>query len=182
MAMQITLLILMLATPVAYGVQHIVGGSTGWNQAGDYVTWAAGEKFVVGDTLLFTYDSSHKVDVVSQADYTACNSGNAINSYQDGNTTVALSTAGSMYFICPTAGHCSGGMKLAVTVTAANPPSTSPTTPSPPGTPPTTTTPSPPGTTTSPPPPPRSNGAASIYCNMMFGFSVVLGTMFAFMG
>jgi len=188
MAMQITLLILMLAAPAVYGTQHIVGGTGGWSQtAGSYATWAAGQTFLVGDTLLFTYGSNHGVDVVSEADYTNCNSGNAINSYIGGSTTIALPNVGQMYFICPTAGHCAGGMKLAVNVTAASgtPPTTSPTTPStptPPGTPSTTT----PSTTVSPPPPPpHSNGAASIYGdmnNLMFGFSVVVGTMFAFMG
>ncbi|KAE8038564.1 hypothetical protein FH972_011062 [Carpinus fangiana] len=112
MAMQITLLILMLAMPLAYGAQHTVGGTNGWTTGQDYATWAAGEKFVVGDTLLFNYDSSHKVDVVSQADYTACNTAKPTTSYQNGPTTVNLTTAGSMYFICPTSGHCAGGMKL----------------------------------------------------------------------
>lgn len=53
MAMQaVALLItLLLATPVVYGAQHIVGGSSGWVQSGDYSTWAAGETFTVGDTL-----------------------------------------------------------------------------------------------------------------------------------
>ena len=58
MAMQITLLILMLATPLAYGAQHIVGGSTGWTTGEDYTTWAAGQTFVVGDTLCKFFFSS----------------------------------------------------------------------------------------------------------------------------
>ncbi|XP_062175116.1 uclacyanin-3-like [Alnus glutinosa] len=186
MAIQITLLILMLTAPAVYGVQHTVGGTNGWTQSVNYDTWAAGETFVVGDTLLFTYTSSHSVDTVSQADYTSCSSTNPISSNSDGSTTIDLPKTGSMYFICPTAGHCLGGMKLQVNVIAAN--GTSPTTPSPP---PSTTTPSgtpsttPPSTTVSSPPPPPPSGAASIYCNMnnmLFGFAVVLGTMFAFMG
>jgi hypothetical protein len=51
MAIQITLLILMLAAPAVYGVQHTVGGTNGWTQSVNYDTWAAGETFVVGDTL-----------------------------------------------------------------------------------------------------------------------------------
>jgi hypothetical protein len=51
MAMQITLLILMLATPLAYGAQHTVGGTNGWTTGEDYTTWATGQTFVVGDTL-----------------------------------------------------------------------------------------------------------------------------------
>jgi len=51
MAIQITLLILMLAAPAVYGAQHTVGGTSGWAQNVNYATWAAGETFVVGDTL-----------------------------------------------------------------------------------------------------------------------------------
>jgi hypothetical protein len=133
---------------------------------------------------VFTYGGSHSVDTVSEADYTSCSSTNPISSNSDGSTTIDLSKAGLMYFICPTAGHCLGGMKLQVNVTAAS--GTPPNTPSPPPSSTTPGTPSttPPSTTVSPPPPPPS-GAASIYCNMnnmLFGFAVVLGTMFAFMG
>ncbi|KAB1215020.1 Blue copper protein [Morella rubra] len=219
MAMQaVALLItLLLATPVVYGAQHIVGGSSGWVQSGDYSTWAAGETFTVGDTLaiaptfkeglwnmdknlnkpdtgilknwhpelsarMFNYGSSHGVDQVSQTDYTNCNAGNAIQSYQGGSTTIKLSNPGPMYFMCPTIGHCAGGMKLAVNVVAA---STTPsgTTPSPPSTAPTTT----PSTTVPPPPPPPAHsGAATISCsmisNLVFGFLLLLATMFAYMG
>jgi hypothetical protein len=58
MAMQITLLILMLATPLAYGAQHTVGGTNGWTTGEDYTTWANGQTFVVGDTLCKFFSSS----------------------------------------------------------------------------------------------------------------------------
>ncbi|XP_075647092.1 mavicyanin-like [Castanea sativa] len=170
MAMRIALLILALATPVVYGAQHVVGGSQGWIQTGDYTTWANSQTFAVGDTLLFTYDTTHQVDEVNQADYNSCTSSNAIKNYNGGSTTIPLTTAGPMYFICPTPGHCTQGMKLSITVVAAGTtPSGSPTTP----------------TVTSPPPPPAKNGVASISCNMnnlMFGILLVFVTMFAYMG
>ncbi|XP_040991313.1 stellacyanin-like [Juglans microcarpa x Juglans regia] len=175
----ITLLILVLATPaVVYGAQHVVGGSAGWSQTADYSTWAAGETFLVGDTLVFNYDSTHKVDEVSQSDYTSCNSGNAIASHQGGSTTINLSSPGSKYFICPSSGHCSMGMKLAVNVVATS------TTPSPPSG---STTPSdstPPSTTVSPPPPPPSGATIISYTmnNVMFVSLLVSATIFAFMG
>ncbi|XP_030927112.1 uclacyanin-3-like [Quercus lobata] len=177
MAMRIALLILALATPVVYGAQHVVGGNQGWSQTTDYATWTAAQTFAVGDTLLFTYDSTHQVDEVNQADYNSCSSSNAIKNYNGGSTTITLTTAGPMYFICPTSGHCAQGMKLSITVGAANgtTPSGSPTAPT--GTPPSTVT-------ASPPPPPKS-GVASISCNMnnlMFGFLLVFVTMFAYMG
>lgn len=46
------LVLSLLAVPAAvYGVDHTVGGSSGWDQNVDFATWAAGEKFVVGDNL-----------------------------------------------------------------------------------------------------------------------------------
>lgn len=106
--------------------------------------------------IAFTYGGLHTVDEVSESDYKSCTTGNSISSDSSGATTITLKTAGKHYFICATPGHCSQGMKLAVTVQAgkkapaptpeaAPPSSTTPTTPSD-ATPPTTTTP----TSTSP--------------------------------
>ncbi|XP_007052334.2 PREDICTED: uclacyanin-3 [Theobroma cacao] len=174
MALAAAFLLLLLATPAAYAVQYTVGDSTGWTSTGDYTTWVQGKTFNVGDTLLFKYDSSHKVDEVSKSDYGNCNSGNSLKSYSDGNTVITLSTAGSMYFICPTVGHCAGGMKLAIDVVAAsgNTPSNS----SPPSG-------SPSGSSSSPPPPPTRSGAPSIMNNagLILGFSLVLGAVLAVM-
>ncbi|XP_022759478.1 uclacyanin-3-like [Durio zibethinus] len=178
MALAAALLVLLVATPAAYAVQYTVGDSTGWTTTGDYTTWVQGKTFTVGDTLLFNYDSSHSLDEVTQSDYDNCNSGNALKTHSDGNTVITLSNTGPMYFICPTVGHCAGGMKLAVNVVAASgntPPTTSPpsgsTTPS--GTPPS-------GSTSSPPPPPSV--APSITNNgLMLGFSLVLGAVLAIM-
>ena len=97
----------------------------------------------------------HTVAEVSSADYSACSASNSLQSYSDQNTKIALTAPGTRYFICGTAGHCSGGMKLAVKVSAAA--ATAPAASSPPaddGTPPETTTPSasaPPATTTTAP-------------------------------
>ena len=97
----------------------------------------------------------HTVAEVSSADYSACSASNSLQSYSDQNTKIALTAPGTRYFICGTVGHCSGGMKLAVKVSAAA--ATAPAASSPPaddGTPPETTTPSastPPATTTTAP-------------------------------
>ena len=45
------LVLSLLAVPAVYGADHTVGGSGGWDQGVDFATWAAGEKFVVGDNL-----------------------------------------------------------------------------------------------------------------------------------
>ncbi|KAI4302835.1 hypothetical protein MLD38_038536 [Melastoma candidum] len=171
-------LVAVMATlvPEAYCVDHVVGGSSGWAQSVDYTTWANGETFAVGDKLVFTYGGSHSVDQVSQSDYTNCNSGSAIKSYNGGSTTITLSTAGSMYFICPTVGHCDGGMKLAITVGASSTtPSTSPSTPG--------TSPSTPTTSTSPPPPPKSGSIGmSGYSNtLLAGASILAATVVGLM-
>ncbi|GLJ46853.1 hypothetical protein SUGI_0988340 [Cryptomeria japonica] len=126
-----------------HATQYTVGDSAGWDASTDFNTWLQGKTFKVGDSLSFQYTSLHSVMEVSKADYTACSSSNAIQSYTGGNTVVSLKTAGTMYFICGTPGHCAGGMKIAVPVTAAA--STTPSTTPAANSPPTTTTPS--GTT-----------------------------------
>ncbi|XP_060198966.1 blue copper protein-like [Lycium barbarum] len=98
---------------------HTVGDSAGWALSGNYATWAKGKTFKVGDSLVFKYPSGHTVDEVSSSDYESCTSGNSISSDSSGSTTIPLKTAGPHYFICGVTGHCSGGMKLSVTVAAA---------------------------------------------------------------
>lgn len=69
---------------------------------------------------VFTYGGGlHTVDEVSSSDYSSCSSGNSISTDSSGATTITLKTAGTHYFICATPGHCSGGMKVAVKVSAA---------------------------------------------------------------
>ncbi|GJY63733.1 ribonuclease H-like domain-containing protein [Tanacetum coccineum] len=156
-----------------YAVQHVVGDSGGWTTFGDYTTWASTKTFNVGDTLLFNYGSSHGVDVVSKSDYDNCVTSNALDSYSGGTTTVSLTQAGPMYFACPSFGHCSSGMKLAINVVSAgsnspaNTPTPSGTTPTPSDdgsniSPPTTTTPS-----TTPSSRPTTNGGSPNSRNMV---------------
>ncbi|RWR84097.1 blue copper-like protein [Cinnamomum micranthum f. kanehirae] len=150
---------------------YTVGDSSGWSTGVDYSTWTSGKTFTVGDKLgnqkrpghfvvkpyidikvdgftiyvvmaVFSYGGGlHTVDEVSSSDYSSCSSGNSISTDSSGSTSITLKTAGTHYFICATPGHCSGGMKMAVKVSAAAG-GTSPTTP-------TTTTPSTTTTTTS---------------------------------
>ncbi|GLU00364.1 hypothetical protein SLE2022_177410 [Rubroshorea leprosula] len=169
MALAAAVLLLLLASPVVFAANYIVGDGNGWNQGVDYNSWTQGKTFNVGDTLLFTYGGNHGVDVVDKSDYDNCVSSNALNSYSNGNTTVTLSKAGSMYFMCPTLGHCSSGMKLEVTVGSSSS--------SPPG----TTTPS--GTTT--PTSTNKSGAARASGNingLVVGSLLLLGSVLAIMG
>ncbi|PVH66729.1 hypothetical protein PAHAL_1G330900 [Panicum hallii] len=156
-------LVLLAAAAVspAYATDHVVGDASGWTSGVDYTTWTKGKTFSVGDNLVFQYSAMHTVAEVSSADYSACSASNSLQSYSDQNTKIPLTAPGTRYFICGTPGHCSGGMKLAVTVSAAaaTAPAASspPATPGTPGddddTPPATTTPSastPPATTAAP--------------------------------
>ncbi|XP_057730958.1 blue copper protein-like [Arachis stenosperma] len=95
---------------------YTVGDTSGWATGGDYSTWASGKNFVVGDSLVFNYGSGHTVDEVKESDYKSCSTGNSISTDSSGATTIPLKTSGTHYFICSVPGHCSGGMKLAVTV------------------------------------------------------------------
>ncbi|GMP42592.1 hypothetical protein CsSME_00012283 [Camellia sinensis var. sinensis] len=184
------LALLVVVAPAVQAVQHTVGGTSGWSQTTDYSTWAAGATFTVGDTLLFNYGSSHSVAVMSQSDYNSCNTGNAINTYNGGQTTITLDKPGSMYFACPSFGHCQGGMKMAINVVAATSSTTTPSSGSSPTTPAGSTSPATPTTepsttpaitTTTTTPHPYS-GAAGSFGSMNLGFSIGLAGLVAFMG
>ncbi|KAM0823300.1 hypothetical protein ACQ4PT_070950 [Festuca glaucescens] len=108
-------LVLLAAASPAYAVDYTVGDSSGWTGGVDYSTWASDKTFNVGDTLVFQYGASHNVAEVGSADYSACSATNSIQSYSDQDSKIKLTKPGTRYFICAAAGHCAGGMKLAVT-------------------------------------------------------------------
>lgn len=141
---------------------------------------------------VFNYDSSHGVDEVRQSDYNSCSTSNAVKSYNGGQTTITLSKAGPMYFVCPSFGHCGQGMKLSITVQDAggSPSGTPPTTPSTPpqggstspstgDTPPSTTAPA--SGNNRPTTGPNAASGSSI-SHLMLGFSLVLAALIAFSG
>ncbi|CAL9136390.1 unnamed protein product [Musa textilis] len=145
-AMGALLLLLLCCTMwTASATDHTVGGSTGWANGVDYTTWTSGKTIVAGDSLTFNYVAGvHTVDQVSATDYSSCSASNALSTDSSGQTTVKLSKAGTYYFICGVASHCSNGMKIAVPVKAASPaisPATPPSSPTKPPTAATTTTP-----------------------------------------
>ncbi|XP_074588613.1 chemocyanin-like [Curcuma longa] len=120
MALEAALLIfLAAAVPAAVATDYTVGGSQGWNSGVDYSSWASGKTFNVGDTLLFQYSPLHSVAEVGESDFNACSASNSVQTHTDRSTRISLTAPGSRYFICGTSGHCSGGMKLAVTVAAS---------------------------------------------------------------
>ncbi|CAN7062267.1 unnamed protein product [Brassica oleracea var. botrytis] len=149
------LLLLLAVVPAVFAVTYQVGDIGFWNSGVDYTDWVTGKTFRVGDTLEFQYGPSHSVAVVNKAGFDACDSTGATQTFSGGDTKIDLTTVGTMHFICPTPGHCQGGMKLAVTVLAAVPP---PATPSPPPSPksPPPSPRTPPSSTPSPKSPPSS--------------------------
>lgn len=67
---------------------------------------------------VFQYPPNHDVVEVTKADYDSCQPTNPIQSYNDGATTIPLTSPGQRYFICGTIGHCSQGMKVEVNTLA----------------------------------------------------------------
>ncbi|PRQ50647.1 putative Blue (type 1) copper binding protein [Rosa chinensis] len=148
---------------VAAQTAHVVGGSVGWtipqNGAQEYVTWASGQKFIVGDVLTFNFATdAHDVVQVPKASFDSCSSANPIGStFTTGPANITLTSAGNHYYICTFGRHCQSGQKLAITVSAsATSPGASPSapTPIPPPPPTTTTTPTTPSPTSDAPCPP----------------------------
>ncbi|KAL1223757.1 Uclacyanin-2 [Cardamine amara subsp. amara] len=185
------LLLVMAIVPAVVAETFTVGGTDQWNTGVDYTSWVAGKTFRVGDTLEFKYGPSHSVNEVNKAGYDSCG-GAPIDTHSGGDTTIDLDKVGLRYFICPTSGHCEGGMKVAVTVVAASsgtpdapsPPSTTPGTPAtPPATPTpdsppaagTPATPTPRSGSTSPPPPKASGASKGVMSYVLVGASMVLG-------
>ncbi|GAB2229759.1 hypothetical protein Droror1_Dr00014013 [Drosera rotundifolia] len=121
-ALILSFLSLISVTGVVSSALHVVGGSQGWDESADFDSWASSQTFRVGDQLVFKYTSGlHSVvELGSETSYKKCDISNSINSMDGGSDTVKLNKAGSRYFACGTSGHCSQGMKLKVTVVAAN--------------------------------------------------------------
>lgn len=127
--------VLILATLVveeaAAATQHAVGGSQGWDESTDFTTWASGEKFNVGDQLVFKYTSGlHSVvELGSESAYKSCDISSAVTSLNGGNNVVKLTKPGTRYFACGTSGHCGQGMKVKITTAADDASSSTTTTP-----------------------------------------------------
>ncbi|KAJ1290035.1 hypothetical protein BS78_02G211200 [Paspalum vaginatum] len=107
------------AAALASATTFIVGDDEGWTISGDYIAWVKGKTFAVGDKLVFSYPTAeHTVTEVGKTDYFACAGGNALSDDRSGSTNVTLTVPGTRYFICNIPGHCTVGMRLAVTVAA----------------------------------------------------------------
>ncbi|KAK1383791.1 Phytocyanin domain-containing protein [Heracleum sosnowskyi] len=99
---------------------HTVGDSVGWAfppNANTYATWAASQKFAVGDTLVFKFvNQVHTVAEVTETAYKTCNTQNPISVWSSSPASVPLKSSGSHYYLCTVPDHCSAGQKLAINV------------------------------------------------------------------
>ncbi|KAB1218705.1 Blue copper protein [Morella rubra] len=190
---------------------HVVGDSLGWTVpqggAAVYQTWAANNKFMIGDILMFNFAvGEHDVLQVSKESFDSCSSANPIgNTITGGPANITLSNAGDHYYICTIGQHCKAGQKLMVTVSSspgAAPPTSSPppsTAQTPPATPSPTSGTSPdctPNPSSSPapssdkaggptgqtppetPPPPSSSSSGVIASFLVSLLSVAIGFLF----
>ncbi|GLT96559.1 hypothetical protein SLE2022_141710 [Rubroshorea leprosula] len=110
-----------LLMQLAVATNYTVGGpSGGWDTSSDLQTWASSQTFSAGDNLIFQYTPNHDVLEVTKSDYNNCQSSNALQSYNDGNTIIPLTSVGKRYFICGTIGHCLQGMKVEIDTLATS--------------------------------------------------------------
>lgn len=104
---------------VTCGMNHTVGGSSGWSLSSNLSLWSASTSFFVNDSLVFNYTPDHDVVEVSKSDYATCRSTSPLSTYNDddiGQTVILLSQPGSRYFICGRPHHCNMGLKMSVQV------------------------------------------------------------------
>ncbi|KAJ1390057.1 Phytocyanin domain [Sesbania bispinosa] len=100
------------------GINHTVGGASGWDLRSNIQAWSSMTTFSVGDDLLFSYTPVHDVVEVNQQGYDTCTIVNALATYDSGDTVIHLQEPGNRYFVCGRMGHCQQGLKLQVQVLA----------------------------------------------------------------
>ncbi|KAL6894224.1 hypothetical protein ACP4OV_008322 [Aristida adscensionis] len=95
-----------------------VGDDFGWDIGMNYLDWAQGKTFKVGDTLEFVYSSeaTHNVALVDSQGYDTCTAASNAPTESSGDDTVTLDKPGKWFFICSVEGHCQSGMYLAINV------------------------------------------------------------------
>ncbi|KAL6345636.1 hypothetical protein AAG906_017368 [Vitis piasezkii] len=115
-------LVFLLSITCSAAKEFLVGGKTNaWkipsSQSDSLNKWAESSRFLVGDSLVWTYDKEKdSVLKVRREAYISCNTSDAIEEYNGGNTKVSLDKSGPHYFISGAEGHCEKGQKVIVVV------------------------------------------------------------------
>ncbi|XP_062198594.1 mavicyanin-like [Phragmites australis] len=103
-----------MASAATYNVGE-PGGS--WDLQTNYGNWVSSKSFHPGDQIVFKYSPQlHDVLEVNKADYDSCSTSNPIATHNSGNDAIALTSPGTRYFICGFPNHCTGGMKLQISI------------------------------------------------------------------
>ncbi|KAF0905934.1 hypothetical protein E2562_008957 [Oryza meyeriana var. granulata] len=113
------LAVVVVSAGMAAAAVYEVGDKAGWTIMGNpnYSDWAASKKFLLGDTVVFTYNKQfHNVMAVSKADYKNCDTSKPIATWSTGNDSVVLNATGHHYFLCGFPGHCAIGQKVDIRV------------------------------------------------------------------
>ncbi|KAI4966769.1 hypothetical protein ZWY2020_036026 [Hordeum vulgare] len=134
----------------AAATSFTVGGKSGWTIGVDYTTWASGNTFKVGDSLVFNYAKAAHGGGGERGRSPSVRGGQRARLRRQRRDHRSPQDRRQALLICTITGHCAGGMKLEVTVSGSGsgPGSSSPTTPMPtPTTPYTSPTPTTPYTT-----------------------------------
>ncbi|KAK4382182.1 Uclacyanin-2 [Sesamum angolense] len=99
-----------IVLPRTSAYDYMVGDDAGWKLGVNYTDWAKGKDFRVGDKL------------ISGDDFKQCVASNKSNILNTGNEEITLAAPGKKWYICGVGDHCSKGMKLVITVSAADGP------------------------------------------------------------
>ncbi|KAK4339946.1 hypothetical protein RND71_041408 [Anisodus tanguticus] len=107
----VTIMVLFSIQITNASTTYNVGDGAGWTLGAS--NWPNGKTFKTGDILVFKYPKGvHNVVIVNKANYDNCNASG--KTFSSGNDSISLGK-GTNYFICGIPGHCSGGLKMAVT-------------------------------------------------------------------
>ncbi|KAK2362613.1 blue copper protein 1a [Trifolium repens] len=109
---------MVLLFSVSMATDHIVGDYQAWSVATNYTQWAQERVFLVGDNLVFIYDSTrHNVFKVNGTQFQNCTFPPANEALSTGKDIIQLETEGRKWYVCGIANHCSAHhMKLVITV------------------------------------------------------------------
>ncbi|KAK1581889.1 hypothetical protein Q3G72_010011 [Acer saccharum] len=105
--------------------QFLVGGIGSWggptdNSTVNYNQWAESQRFQIGDSLVFNYQSGQdSVLQVTREAYTNCSTTDTpMANFTDGHTVFTFNRSGAFYFISGNEDNCKNNEKLVVVVLA----------------------------------------------------------------